>query len=360
MADYSHAGVNALERGAEARKDGVTRRTMKLSVVILCWNDLKVINDCLASIFATTRRTEFEVIVPDNGSTDGSIEFIRKQYPEVRVIENGANLRFAKGNNAGIRASEGEYVLILNPDTIIHEGALDGLVAFADQHPEAGAFGCRVLNADGTYQGCIWPFPTPRSEWILALGLGNLGYISEWFHKGAYVRWKGETERAVGYPAGCCLLVRNDLLKRLGGFDEQFFYYYEETDLCRRIWDAGYAVLYTPSVSITHLVGGSTSKKFPPIGFAIDRQITRYLYLYKHHGAQGARSSRRSTVMGLAIRRIGAWLSQIRKPSEAGAKKAEFLRILFEWNYRVDPVRLAQTGEEPELSVKLANRVLER
>ena len=97
---------------------------MKLSVVILCWNDLKVISDCLASIFAQTHSTEFEVIVSDNGSTDGSIEFIRKEFPRVRLIENGRNLRFAKGNNVGIQASQGEYVLILNPDTLIHDGEM--------------------------------------------------------------------------------------------------------------------------------------------------------------------------------------------------------------------------------------------
>jgi len=360
MSNRPWASVENLDQPARTCEHWGNPKTMKLSIVILCWNDLKVIRDCLASIYATTHATELEVIISDNGSTDGSIEFIREKFPQARLIENGANLRFAKGNNVGIRASQGEYVLILNPDTIIHEGALDGLVTFANKHPEAGAFGCRVLNADGTYQGCIWPFPTPRSEWIRALRLRPLAYISEWFHPGAYVRWNGETERAVGYPAGCCLLVRNELLKRLGGFDEQFFYYYEETDLCRRIWDAGYPILYTPTVSITHLIGSSTSKKFPPIGFAVDRQITRYLYLYKHHGARGARSSRRSTLTGLAIRRISNWLSQIVKPSETAKQKAEFLRTLFEWNYRVDPVRLAQTGNEPELSVKLTNRVLER
>jgi GT2 family glycosyltransferase len=333
---------------------------MKLSVVILCWNDLKVIGDCLSSIYATTHATEIEVIVPDNGSTDGSIEFIRAHYPQVKAIENGANLRFAKGNNVGIAASTGEYVLILNPDTIIHEGALDGLVAFAEKHPEAGAFGCRVLNADGSYQGCIWPLPTPRSEWMRALRLRGLAYFSEWFHPGAYIKWQGETEREVGYPAGCCLLARGELLKRLGGFDEQFFYYYEETDLCHRIWDAGFPILYTPTVSITHLIGASTSKKFPPIGFAIDRDVTRYRYFYKYDGASGARSARRSTIVGLIFRRIAARLQQTVSPSETGKQKLEFLRTLFEWNYRVDPVRLAQTGEEPELSVKLTKRVLER
>jgi len=333
---------------------------MKLSVVILCWNDLKVISDCLASIYATTHMKDFEVIVSDNGSTDGSIEFIRKQYPQVRLIENGANLRFAKGNNVAIRVSQGEYVLILNPDTIIHEGALDGLVAFADSHPNAGAFGCRVLNADGTYQGCIWPFPTLRSEWIRALGLRPLANISEWFHPGAYVRWKGETERTIGWPAGCCILARGELLKRLGGFDEQFFYCYEDTDLCKRIWDAGYPILYTPNVSITHLIGQSTNKKFKPIGFAIDLQVTRYLYFFKYYGVRGARSTRRSMLATLLIRYAFGRLIQMIKPSEENKQAVELNRALLEWNYRVDPVRLIEKGEEPELGTKPADRVAER
>jgi len=333
---------------------------MKLSVIILCWNDLKVIADCLASIYAGTRSLEFEVIVSDNGSTDGSIEFIRANFPQVRVIENGRNLRFAKGNNVAIRASQGEYVLILNPDTIIHKGAFDRVIAFADRHPDAGAFGCRVLYADGTYQGCARPLYTVRSEWCLALGLRPLAYLSDWFHPGEYVGWNGNTKRSVGWLAGCFILVRGELLKRLGGFDEQFFYFYEDTDLCRRIWESGNSILYTPDVSITHLGGHSTNKRFPPIGFAIDGQVTRYLYFYKYYGARGARSCRRAILVSLLLRRFVGWLAQIVRPSETNAERQQLLRALFDWNYHVDPVRLTQTGEEPELRVSLANRVLER
>src|SRR5579871_4756741 len=111
---------------------------MKLSVVILCWNDLKVLPDCLKSIYEGTHKIDFEVIVSDNGSADGTVEFVKENFPEVRLLENGRNLRFAKGNNVGIEVSRGEYVLILNPDTIIHEGTLDEMVAYADRHPEGG------------------------------------------------------------------------------------------------------------------------------------------------------------------------------------------------------------------------------
>jgi len=333
---------------------------MTLSIVILCWNDLKVISDCLASIYAGTHSTELEVIVSDNGSTDGSIGFIRKHFPQVRLIENGTNLRFAKGNNVAIRESQGEYVLILNPDTIIHDGALDKLISFANRHPEAGAFGCRVLNADGTYQAAVRPWYTVRSEWCLALGLRPLAKLSKWFQPGEYVGWNGESERTVGWVVGCFLLVRGELLKRLGGFDEQFFYYYEDTDLCRRIWNAGYPILYTPEMSITHLGGESTQKRFPPIGFAIDSQVTRYLYYFKYDGKSGVRSSRRAILVSLLLRRLVGGLAQILRPSAEGKRRQELRRALFEWNYRVDPVRLVETGEEPDLGIKPIDRVLER
>ena len=184
---------------------------MKLSVVILCWNDLSVVGDCLHSIYEGTHSIDFEVIVSDNGSTDGSVEFIRKNYPQVNLIENGRNLRFAKGNNVGFRVSQGEYVLILNPDTIIHDGALDEMVAYADKHPEAGALGCRVVNPDGSYQEHVRPLPTIRSEWMSALHLGPLTRLSQSFNPGSYVGWNGDGERMVGYLAGCFILMRADL-----------------------------------------------------------------------------------------------------------------------------------------------------
>lgn len=331
---------------------------MKLSIVIICWNDLKLIRDCLDSIYSGTRLTDFEVIVSDNGSTDGSIEHLRTHFPQVRVIENGANLRFAKANNVGIRASQGEYVLILNPDTIIHKGTLDGLVKFADEHPKAGAFGCRVLNPDGTYQESARPFPTVRGEWIAALGLKKLGAVSDWFLAGTYSGWQGDTQRQVDWQSGCCLLIRGELLKQLDGFDPQFFYYYEEVDLCRRIVDAGHPIWFTPDVTIIHL-GGQSTKRFP-LAFHLDRQITRYRYFYKYNGRNGVRRSRWAALAALVIRRVGYGLLQILHPSDVTKSRLDMLRAVLEWNWRVDPVRLIEHGEEPKLTVGPVTRVLER
>src|SRR5438067_5373150 len=151
-------------------------KSPKLSIVIICWNDWKVLKDCLRSIFDGTHKLDFEVLVSDNGSTDGSVELIHKNFPRVRVVENRGNLGFAKGNNAGIREVQGEYILILNPDTLCHEGSFDRWVEYADRYPKAGAFGCRVLNPDGSYQVSARPFPSLRGSFLAAVGMRRLAY----------------------------------------------------------------------------------------------------------------------------------------------------------------------------------------
>ncbi|MFZ3367148.1 MAG: glycosyltransferase family 2 protein [Candidatus Sulfotelmatobacter sp.] len=333
---------------------------MKLSIVILCWNDAKVIYDCLRSIYATTRSTEFEVIVSDNGSTDGSIAFIRENYTQVRVIENGRNLRFAKANNVGIKESRGEYVLILNPDTIIHEGALDGMIAFADKHPEAGAFGCRVMNADSSYQVSARPFTSPKTDWVVALQLRSLGRVCSWFGSDTYVNWKGDTQREVDWISGCFILVRGDVLRALEGFDEQFFYYYEDMDLCRRIWESGHPIVYTPLFEITHLKGESTNKRLPPINFVLDSQITRYLYYKKYYGESGMHQARYISLVSSSLRWLGYKVADAVSHRPNRQARLQQLETLFKWHYLVNPIRLVENGEEPELGRKLAGRVFER
>ena len=321
---------------------------MKLSIVIICWNDLKVISNCLRSIYEETRTTAFEVIVSDNGSTDGSVEYIRQHYPTARIVENGANLGFAKGNNAGIAHCTGEYVLILNPDTIIHDSALDTLVEFAERHPDAGAFGCRVLNPDGSFQTPARPFPTIWRYWIAALCLRPLGHLSSRFVADTYLGWNGETERVIDWQSGCCVMLRGELLKALGGFDDQFFYHKEEVDLCRRVWNAGYKILYTPTATITHL-GGQSVNRFR-VRFEVETYRSRYRYFYKHFGARAARRCRTVSLAALRIRQLGYGVLRLLKPSDAVTSRLDMYRTVSEWNKHLDPVRFVETGEEPVLT----------
>lgn len=321
---------------------------MKASIVILCWNDKKVIDDCLRSIYEETQSIDFEVIVSDNGSDDGSIEFIRQKYPAARVLENGENLGFARGNNAGIEHSSGQYVLILNPDTIIHDRAIEKLVAFADCHPEAAAFGCRVLNRDGSYQGPARPFPTIFRDWIAALYLRPLARLSDRFTSDKYVGWNGDTFRTIDWQSGCCVMFRADTLKRLGGFDRQFFYHFEEVDLCRRVWNAGFPILYTPEAVITHL-GGQSVNRFP-VRFELERYRSRYRYFYKHFGASGARRCRRTVLAWIRVRQFGWTLSGAFSRPESLKNRLEMYRVTAAWNQRLDPVRFVEHGDEPTVT----------
>jgi len=325
---------------------------MKLSIVIICWNNLNVIRECLRSIYDGTHTTEFEILVTDNGSTDSSVQYIRENYPAVRVVENGANLGFAKGNNCGIRQTTGTYVLILNPDTIIHDGSLDRWIAFADRHPNVGAFGCRVQNPDGSYQVSARPFPTIARYWIAALYLRFLGRISDAFVSDQYPRWKGDTERPVDWQSGCCLMVRGDLLRRLGGFDERFFYHFEEVDLCKRVWDSGFSIRFTAEASITHL-GWQVPGRLP-IGFEIEKLRNRYRYFYKHYGENGCRQCRTATLAWFRLRQLGYRLLCRFAPSESLHKRLEMYRVVVRWNRLLAPARFAETGEEPVVDLNPA------
>jgi GT2 family glycosyltransferase len=321
---------------------------LKLSIVIICWNDWKVVGGCLRSIYERTHSIDFEVIVSDNGSTDGSVQLIRENFPDVRIVENGANLGFAKGNNAGIRAAKGQFVLILNPDTIIHDGSLDRWIEFADRHPETGAFGCRVLNMDGSYQDPARPFPTIWRNWIAALFLRPLAHVSDLFVSDSYIKWKGDSERHVDWQSGCCVLFRGDLIKQLGGFDEQFFYQYEDVDLCHRSWKAGHPVLFTPTVAITHL-GGTIRQWRLPIQIQVEVCRNCYRYFYKYYGKQGVRRCRRALLASLRLRQFGYNLLYIARRNAASKDRLKMYRVAILWNARIDPVRFVENGEEPEI-----------
>ena len=308
---------------------------------------MKVILDCLASIFAETKLIDFEVIISDNGSTDDSLAKIRALFPTARIVENDANLGFAAGNNAGIRVAQGKYVLILNPDTIVRDRALEKLVSYADRHPEAGAFGCRVLNPDGSFQNPARPIPTVFGYLIATLCLRWLGRFSNAFASNLYPGWEGRTERTIGYQSGCCIMVRGDLLRSLGGFDEQFFYHFEESDLCCRIWKSGSSIRFCPDAEVTHL-GGQSVGRFP-IRFALETYRGLYRYFYKHHGKKDLFRVRRVMLLNLWTRQIGYCLISVFKPKTVSQDRLNMYRVLIDWNTRLNPVRFIENGEEPDV-----------
>jgi len=219
---------------------------MELSVIIVSFNTRELLKKCLASI------KNAEIIVVDNASQDGSVEMVKKEFPAVKLIVNQKNLGFAKANNQALRQSQGDYFLLLNPDTQVKAGAIDKLLDFASSHPESGIIGPTLLNSNGSIQPSVYHFP---SLWraIKEYWLGQ---------KDAYEKYAITTSEAVVVDAvvGAVMLIPKKVVDKIGLLNEQFFMYFEDLDYCRRVNQAGLKVYYLPKAEVVHHHGQSTVK----------------------------------------------------------------------------------------------------
>jgi len=219
---------------------------MDLSVIIVSFNTKKFLKNCLSSI------KKAEVIVVDNGSSDGSPEMVKNQFPKVKLVENRENVGFARAAGQGLNHVRGKYVLLLNPDTEVKEGALEKLVAFVKKEPEAGVVGARLLDPDGTVQPSVYHLPT----------IG--GAVREYWlgQKGAYEKYapKGKKPVEVEAVTGAAMLVSRKTIEKIGFLDKDYFLYFEDLDYCRRARQAGLKVYYLPEAEIIHHHGKSAAK----------------------------------------------------------------------------------------------------
>lgn len=230
----------------------------KLSIIIVSYNTRQMTLECLESVYDQTKMDDFEVIVLDNDSSDGSAEAIAENYPQARLIQSKDNLGFAMGNNKAIESAEGEYILLLNPDTVVLDNAIDRLMAFAESNPSAGIWGGKTLFGDKSLnpnscfrQMSLW------NQFCRASGLAGVFKHSPIFHSEHYGGWPRDSIRHVDIVCGCFLLIKLELWKQLGGFDRRFFMYAEESDLCLRAKTQGYDPMITPDAVIVHYGGGS-------------------------------------------------------------------------------------------------------
>jgi len=233
---------------------------MDVSIVVVAWNVRNLLEQCIRSVYEQTREVQFEIIYVDNGSEDGSVEMVKKEFPDVRIIENKTNLGFIKASNQGIRVSTGRYVLLLNSDTIILDNAIMKTIHFADEHPEAAVVGCKVLNPDGSLQRSAFQFYSTLNMMFLATGLYKIFCGSSLLGRKSYMSWNFDSVREVDVIAGCFSLVRMSAIEKVGLMDEIFFVYGDDADWCYRFVKAGWKVLFTPSAQIIHY-GGQTTKK---------------------------------------------------------------------------------------------------
>lgn len=230
-----------------------------VSVIIVSYRSRDMLLACLESIYAGESGSVVELIVIDNASGDGTPEAVRHAYPQVRVIESVENLGFARAVNRAAEQARGDYVLLLNPDMLVHEAAIDGMVCFAEQHPAAGFYGGVTLDREGNVdpRSC-WGRPTIWSLVCFATGLSTVFARSRLFDPESLGRWQRDTVREVPVVTGCLLLADGRVWRQLGGFDESYFMYGEDVDLSLRAWELGYRPLLNPKAKATHFVGASS------------------------------------------------------------------------------------------------------
>lgn len=233
-----------------------------VSVMLVNWNTREMTLDCLRTVYQQTREVPFEVILVDNGSHDGSAEAIAAEFPQVVLMAETENHGFAIATNISVERARGRYVLLLNTDTLVLDGAIDKLVAFAQARPEARIWGGRTLFEDHSLNPfSCWGRVTPWSAFCQAFGLNAVFRNSELFNSESYGGWKRDSEREVDIVQGSFFLIEKAFWDELGGFDRAFFMYGEEADLCVRATRHGARPRMTPEATIVHFGGKSATKK---------------------------------------------------------------------------------------------------
>jgi hypothetical protein len=255
---------------------------MDLSILIVNYNTCDLTLEALRSVYASATSRVYEVIVIDNASQDGSVEAIRAEFPQVRLIENAENAGFAKANNQGIRIARGRYVLLLNSDTIVERDTLETMLSFMDGHPEVGASGCKVVLPDGSLdKACRRGFPTPANSFYYAFGIAKLFPNHPRFNGYQLGHLDPDRDYPVDCLVGAFMLVRRETIEQVGGLDEQFFMYGEDIDWCYRIKLAGWRIHYYPYARIIHYKGASSRKK--PFKILYEFHRAMWLFHRKHY-----------------------------------------------------------------------------
>jgi GT2 family glycosyltransferase len=231
-----------------------------VAVVIVTYNSERQIDACLESVFAETRRVRQEVIVLDNNSTDHTVKCVRERFPAAKLLLPGRNLGFAAGVNYAAKQTNADFILLLNPDTVILDQAIDVIVEFARANPHYGLYGGRTLKPDGSLEpSSCWGLPSLWSMGMFACGLTTLAPRNRWLDPESLGSWQRDTVREVGVITGCFLLARRSAWEQLGGFDERYFMYGEDVDLAIRAHAAGFRPVICPDARLVHEIGQSSA-----------------------------------------------------------------------------------------------------
>ncbi len=298
-----------------------------VSVVVVSYNTRAMTLDCLDALYCSLGDMPAEVWVVDNASRDGSVEAVRDAFPQTHVLANTDNKGFGAANNQALRQACGEFLMLLNTDAFVQPDTVERLVAYLRQHPRAALVGPRLLNGDGSVQQSCYRYPSPPRAWLENLGASAL--LARHPRWGDYKRWPHDTAQNVDWVIGACLLLRRAAYDEVGGFDEAFFMYAEETDWQRRFRDKGWDIAFTPSATVTHLGGASGASESARVNAHFFDSLD--LYTHKHHGLLGLISLRAAMTVGCGLRALVWSLVALAVPSRrTGARaKAKFQAWLF-------------------------------
>jgi GT2 family glycosyltransferase len=258
---------------------------MELSVIIVNYNARQHLENCLKSLFENTRLRPIDVWVVDNASSDDSVEMVQKRFPEVQVIASKENRGFGAANNEALRQAKGRYHLLLNNDTLVQPNAIDTMIRIMNEHHEVGVLGPLLRNEDGTVQ--------------ISYG-SRVGFFSEFSQKRLSARYEAGNPKArdliesrarieshPDWVTGACMMLRADLPEEVRFFDEKFFMYLEDADLCARIRQEGFQILYSPEAEIIHLRGKSVEEN--SVRVALEYRRSQLHYYSKHYGRNAVR-----------------------------------------------------------------------
>lgn len=257
----------------------MTKNNIELSICIVSWNCCEKLKECLQSIFLHSGGVSIEVIVFDNASSDNTARMVRDEYPQVRLIENLTNIGFGKGNNIAIKECQGKYTLLLNPDIVIKQICFTELISWLEKLPQTGVVGCRLVNIDGSIQESFFKsFPSILSELYWGLMLHRI--------KNILPKYTKDINQAiqVAWLVGGCMLFRNELLLEIKGFDENYFMYGEDLDLCYRLKKKELKAYYLPNISMLHYHGASSKKQKRHYFSAVMQRESVHKFMRIHYG----------------------------------------------------------------------------
>lgn len=254
---------------------------MDLSIVIVNWNAKDYLVKCLESLFNQDIIGNFEIIVVDNASTDGSISAVQEKFPSVKLISNDNNLGFAKANNIGIKQSSGDYICLVNSDIVLLKDCIGNMIDYMNRYTKIGMLGPRILNPDMTMQPSCMGFPTLWNIFCRFMALDTLFPTSELFGGRLMRYFAHDAIRNAQVLNGCLLMVRRKALEEVGLLDEAFFIYGEDVDWCKRFGNTKWDTVFYPHAEAIHYGGASSSNA--PIKFYIEMQRADLQYWIKHH-----------------------------------------------------------------------------